>query len=305
MGSARAGLDPAHRAPAVIAAAQRAWTAWRAHVERPIDSRPLRLVRALLAVCLAGDLFAMVWRGALQAVLYPASHGGLAGDPAPWYLLEGWWWGGPLLFFVLAIALPPLAAGVWTRPAIVAVVLASSQLGHFYIPGDRAIDRLVRTVLLILLFSAASRRAPPARIPAWPVDLIRWILTLMYLQAGIAKLDAKPGFLDTTRPELYEITAAPLVGRLDPVFWADYPLLFAAGGLFTLALELSAPLLLTRWARYWAVFGAAMHVGIALTMELGMFSFAMLALYPVLLSPWTERALDAIDRARTARADRP
>ena len=35
--------------------------------------------------------------------------------------------------------------------------------------------------------------------------------------------------------------------------------------------------------------GALMHLGIALTMTLGMFSWGMLALYPILLAPffWT------------------
>jgi hypothetical protein len=111
---------------------------------------------------------------------------------------------------------------------------------------------------------------------------------------SIVKFDAQPGFLDLKEPELYQIMASPIAGRLDPVFWADYPLPFVIGGAGAIAIELSSPLLLTRWGRYWAVLGAAMHVGIALTMELGVFSWGMLALYPVLLSPWTERMLDRL-----------
>ena len=48
-----------------------------------------------------------------------------------------------------------------------------------------------------------------------------------------------------------------------------------------------------RW-RWWAIFGALLHVGLALTMELGMFPFGMLALYPVLFGPWTCQALDRL-----------
>ena len=45
-------------------------------------------------------------------------------------------------------------------------------------------------------------------------------------------------------------------------------------------------------ARAWAPLGVFMHLGIASTMELGMFSFGMLALYPVFFAdPSTKKLL--------------
>jgi hypothetical protein len=265
---------------------------WVAFTSREIDARPLRLVQVLVAVAILGDLLAVVRRGALEAVLLPASLGGMSEtfSPSAWFPESAW--AGPTWFGVLGLSMVFVLVGPWPRAALLVGVVSSAQLGHMYMPGDRAIDRILRTVMLLLLFSRASDARPPARIAAWPADLLRWLLVLVYLQAGIAKLDARPGFLDPELPELYAIMAEPLVGRLDPLFWRPYPLLFVAGGAATLALELSAPLLLTRWCRWWAVAGAALHLGLVATMELGMFPFGMLALYPVLLSPWTEQLLD-------------
>ena len=39
-----------------------------------------------------------------------------------------------------------------------------------------------------------------------------------------------------------------------------------------------------------SIAGASMHLGIALTMDLGMFSWGMLALYPILLARLFERS---------------
>jgi hypothetical protein len=171
-------------------------------------------------------------------------------------------------------------------------MVTSAQFGHFYVPGDRGIDRLLRMVLLLLLLSEVSSPRRAAQVAAWPADLLRLLLALVYFVAGVAKIGAKPGWTDLTTPELYTIVAQPMVGRLDPMTWYGHPTPFLLGGVFTLVLELSSVLLITRWGRHWALLGAALHVGLVFTMELGMFPFAMLAFYPVLLSPWTERMLD-------------
>ena len=53
-------------------------------------------------------------------------------------------------------------------------------------------------------------------------------------------------------------------------------------------------LLLTRWSKWWGLLGFSMHVGIALTMKLGIFSWGMMALYVVVFAdwwlPWADRA---------------
>jgi hypothetical protein len=184
-------------------------------------------------------------------------------------------------------------------------VLAYAQLGHLFPPGDRAIDRVLRCVLLLLLFTNAHRRlslgnllrkrAAVLTMPGWADDVLRLFLVIVYMAAGTAKLMQQPHWLGASgRPVLYRVVTDPLAGRLDPEAWESMSALFFVGGWGTIALELSALLLFTRVAPYWALVGATMHVGIAFTMELGMFSWGMLSLYPVLLAPlvtrWRSRA---------------
>jgi hypothetical protein len=172
-------------------------------------------------------------------------------------------------------------------------LVADAQLGHLFVGGDRGIDRILRTVLLILLFSSVTG-ARRERIAAWASDLVRWLLVLVYLDAGICKLATLGRWLDPHEPELYKILTDPLAGRLDPVFWGAHPWPFLVGGAATFVVELSAPLILTRWSRYWAVFAATIHVGIALAMDLGMFPYGMLALYPVMTAPWVIALWDRV-----------
>ncbi len=71
----------------------------------------------------------------------------------------------------------------------------------------------------------------------------------------------------------------------------------------TVALELSSLLLLTRWAPWWGIVGALMHVGIFSMMELGMFSWGMLALYPIVFAPWLVRHARATSPIPASAAD--
>ncbi|MEQ1503323.1 MAG: HTTM domain-containing protein [Myxococcota bacterium] len=267
----------------------RAWTWWVDRVDRLEDATPLLWVRVLVPLAIVGDLLAMAWHSALRAVLLPRELGGIGGTPAPWSLLDGWAWAGPALWATCLVAMPLVSAGIATRPALIVGVIAHAQLGHLFVPGDRGIDRLLRTVLLILLFSDVTARQRPARIRAWAGDLLRWLLVVVYLAAGLAKVEVLSSWLDPELPELFTILCDPLAGRLDPAFWWPVRSAFVIGGAGTLVFELGAPVLLTRWGPWWALFGAAMHLGIALSMDLGMFSWGMLATYPVLMARWIPR----------------
>lgn len=270
------------------------WERWVRFTDRRIDARPLVLVRILVPLCVFGDLLDLVIRGAGDAVLYGRPLGGVNDTHSPqlWFDPDVWWV-GPLLWVGCMVTMAMISAGIWTRPAIVGGLFFSSQFGHFFQPGDRGIDRLLRTALLILLFSEVSRARPPARVRAWAVDLLLWLLVLVYLAAGFAKVGGSEGwFYPWVQPELYRILTDPLAGRLDADFWVAWPLPFRIGSWATMVLEMTPILLLTRYRPYWALFGAFMHVGIAAWMHLGMFSYGMLAFYPLLFSPWTEKVLD-------------
>jgi hypothetical protein len=203
-----------------------------------------------------------------------------------------------------------VAVGLWVRPATLLGVLAYAQLGALNPAGDRAVDRVIRTALLLLMFSQAHRcyalanrlrgRAPVRETTAWVADVLRWLLMLIYLSAGFAKLGTGGWFTPQGDPHLFRIMTSPLDARLDP----DLPVLrrlmplFRVGGWATMALELGAPLMLTRWAPLWASVGLLMHLGIAVLMKLGMFSWGMLALYPVLFGPWLSPLLDRVEARR-------
>ena len=119
--------------------------------------------------------------------------------------------------------------------------------------------------------------------------LLRWMLVLVYTSAGVAKLAQQPGWLAVSgMPVLYRILADPMASSLDPLAAAPWWWLLRALGWGTIALELSAFLLLTRWSRYWIPPIMVLHVGIAWSMKLGMFSVGMMVFYlPLTVGWWT------------------
>lgn len=280
-----------------------------ARCAREDDARPLALVRIGAALAILLDLLRVGQLGLVGVLFRPYAQGGLSQVQD-----EAWWVGrwlspeiaGPALYGLSLLCMGLVALGVLTRPATLLGVLAYAQLGHLYPPGDRAIDRVLRTVLLILLFSDAHRRlallgAPAlARIKAWPADLIRSFLVIVYLSAGLGKLMQQPAWLAASGvPVLYRVMSDPLAAHVDAQSALPYWWVFRVFGWGTIALELSSPLLFTRFAPVWAIFGFAMHLGIYSTMELGMFSWGMLSMYPLLLAPlW----LPAWDRRRARSA---
>lgn len=270
------------------------WARWVATTRRDMDARPLALVRILACVAILVDLLDLGRLGLIDVVFRPWGAGGLSVVQANANVLVDLspTWGGPAAYAVALVCFVLVACGAWTRPALVLGLLAYAQLGHLYPPGDRAIDRLLRTVLLVLLFSGAHRRlsltGPRAdRVPAWPADTVRLLLVIVYLSAGIAKLQYQPGWLAVDGiPVLFRVMTDPLAAHVDPALAVEWWPLLRLLGWGTIALELSAPLVYTRFAPLWAMGGVGMHLGIALTMDLGMFSWGMLALYPILLARW-------------------
>lgn len=278
------------------------WSGWVAAAGREADPLPLALVRIFAPMCIVLDLLEAARLGMVTSYWRTASAGGLSRFSGKNAFIDDLspLWGGPVTWLIGVTAMILVSAGVAVRPALVIGLVAYSQLGHLYPPGDRAIDRLLRTVLLILLFSSAHRRLSlwqylrkiPAAvtIPAWPSALIRYVLVLMYLGAGLHKLGTTRGWIDPTLPNpIYRILTDPLAGKLDPVVFEGWWVPAYALSVGTILIELTAFLVLTRFAPYWAVCGAIMHLGIAMMMHLGMFSWGMLSLYPLLFAPWIVR----------------
>jgi hypothetical protein len=260
------------------------------------------------------DLLRLVQLDLMLVLFRPFEAGGLSTFTDPSAFIHNWspLWAGPVACGITIVCMILISAGRWMRPAIVLGCFAYAQLGHIYPPGDRAIDRILRCALLLLLFSKADQRwswnAKPRleRIPAWPADAIKWLLVMIYMAAGISKLAQQPHWLGIDgMPVLYRIMTDPLASNLDPAAWAwAYPL-FRFGGWMTIFMEVGAFLILTRWCHWWAIGGAFMHLGIAFTMTLGMFSWGMLALYPILLAPLLLKLLDRKKSTKTLAPSAP
>ncbi len=303
----------------------RLWAAWVRLWDGHEHPRALGLCRLLLGVVVSVDLLWMgalglppaLW-GADEAIALGVP---LAVEPVPWLweLLpatpaSAWLlWGG-----MLAAGLG-VAAGLAPGPAAFAFVLLSAVTARTLPAADRGIDMLVRDAMLVLALSAAGRdlslglrlrtgrwTAPPeARAPAWPRRLLFLQLVLVYFFAGVSKV--------ATAWTPFGGWTAMYIALRDPHFavfpreWVDplFPLTQALTAT-TWLWEWAAPvLLLAGWYRLtperpgrlraWSnrvdlravylLVGALFHVGTHLTLRLGMFPFAVMALYPVAFHP--------------------
>lgn len=279
---------------------RRAWAWWVDHCDRDVDIRPIAALRILVAACILGDLLRVAQLGLVDDFFLPYDQGGLSGISEYWWLLDdvvGETRAGFVAYGVTLVCALLIMLGIQVRPAIVIGVLFYAQLGHGYPPGDRAIDRVLRLMLIFLWFTPAHRkwaldnllfgRAAVASAKGWFYDLVKWFLIVMYLCAGVGKVQNNPDWLGM-RPfsPLYRILTDPLASNLDSTWWYTFHPLFRFGSWATILIELTPFLMLTRFCPHWAVGGFLIHFGIALTMNLGMFSWGMLAMYPVLFAPW-------------------
>lgn len=292
------------------------WGGWLRFTEREVDARMLGLLRILCCAAVVLDLLRVAQVGLADDLYVLYEHGGINGHPdaEAWVVRElgppgGLWaYGATLALLTLA------GLGLFTRPALLLGVLAYAQVGHLFSPGDRGVDRILRTVLLILIFSGAHRRfalglrlwpqARRERVAAWPADLVRWLMVMVYLSAGVSKLMDQPDWLGApTLPVVYRIMTDPMAAHLDPVAWLSLRPLWIFMGWATIAVELSAPLLLfRRTARWWSLCALPMHLGIALGMDLGMFSYGLMGLHVLLLWPWLGPLMDRVPALRAASA---
>lgn len=279
----------------------RLWAWWVTRTTRPEDARALALVRILVCLAVVGDLTGALGRGLGPAFFAPFSEGGVSVNTSADYILDDLLGpgSGSVAVVVALVCFSSAAVGLLPRLSLLVGLLAYAQLGAIGPDADRAIDRALRTVGVLLLFTDAHRAwslqawlrgRMVAVVDAWQAGLVRWLLVLMYLAAGLVKVGALVAAPRGAAPALYRILTDPTAARLDHLALADWTWPFHVLWLGTIALELSAPLLLTRWAPWWGVLGATLHLGIAATMGLGVFSWGMLALYPAVFALWWPRS---------------
>ena len=282
----------------------------------------LAAIRIGVALCVLWD-FLTIWRLDLVVELLGAEEiGGLnkvigRSTPNLYHLVEPvepWAW---ILWAAVIVAGLLVASGLFSRVSCVFLMLAYSQAEMVSPMSDRAIDMLLRNVLLILAFSASGSAlsldalwkgnfwGKGIRIPAWPRHLLVVQLVIMYFTAGVQKVgvDWMPmGHFSA----LYKILHDPAIATYR-YGWVEslYPLT-QLGTAVTMVWEWTTPLLLLhffyratrerkgtfrKWMLkadfrlLWVLIGVIFHLGIAGTMSLGIFPYAMLVLYLCFFHP--------------------
>jgi hypothetical protein len=267
----------------------------------------------LVVLC---DLIDMARVGAVDLLWGDAKVGGVASGARPaWFVWDtvheslpsGWWlWSAQVACLLL------LAVGLWARPAAACFALLSAQAAWMLPAGDRGIDVLIRNAAWLLamgrcdaVWSVSARwrtgsfRGDGGTIPAWPRQLLWLQLLAVYFLAGIQKFGASwtpvGDFL-----ALWYILQDWSITRGPPTWIRTAPgvLMTQVATALTVLWEWTAPALLLAaaarrrggWlgavvARFrpddvWVGFGVAFHLGIAATLDLGIFPWATLALYP-------------------------
>jgi hypothetical protein len=191
-----------------------------------------------------------------------------------------------------------MAVGVGTRVTVPATFLASCALVWWnWLPLSGA-QALLHDLIFCVMFADSGavwsfdawrrtgRRGatPPALQPIWPLRLVQYQLSLLYLSTALWKL-ANPEWRSGLALH-YVLNGATY--RRTP--WLLPAELFAGTVLltyFTLFWELTFPVLI--WSRLRPVVlwcGVALHVGMWVTMEVGVFSPTILAAYVAFLDPW-------------------
>jgi len=299
----------------------------------------LALIRILVPCCLLADwsfvllydLEGAVWGGHLRGGFGLAD---LADPPLLAYRV-----GGPNVVLGAAIASAiTFGLGLFTRASGVVLLASLAQLARLMPQSDRGIDIALRVVICILIFSRcgaiwsldaryrSGRWYPKLEVAAWPRYLIVLQLLWMYLGAGIHKTQAA-WWPSGDWSALYIITLDPHFARFDlamepGVMQSVYYRLTQLGTLGTMVFEIGAPLmLLAMWYRRtadrpgrvrrffnrfrlreaWVSLGVTFHVALMLLMQLGIFPYAMLALYPAFFPPHELRAhgRTLLERRRT------
>jgi uncharacterized membrane protein YphA (DoxX/SURF4 family) len=270
----------------------------------PVRAERLAALRIGLALVLLGDVLTTYLPNV--HVFYGA--GGL-GDPAlfgwnfrpphlNWSLLYGVGDHRVLLtaMLVWVVAVLCLLLGFWTRLSAVVAWLLSTSFATLNPYVDNSGDQLRGILLFYLMLCPCGaawsvdawrrRQDDPGPVHAypWPLRLLFVQMALMYFCNGVYKLTGHDWPAGTS---LYYVLGDLTLARWS---YAEWTVPFWLTRLLTwtvMAWEVSFPaLMLWRWTRIPALcFGAALHLGIWISLEVGNFAPYALCLYLPLL-PW-------------------
>jgi hypothetical protein len=207
--------------------------------------------------------------------------------------------GARAVTLVLVSSAIGVVVGLRTRLTSMALVLALVTLAHvnpfIFNSGDTLLRHLALIVALAPSGAALSLDARrrvgtawhfPDR-PAWPLRLIQLQVAVMYAAAVAHKLggetwrDGTAAAYPLSIPDVTRFAVATPLAE-----WAVAARIFTWG---TLAIEAAIPLCVwNRRLRPWVLLtGAALHLGIDLTLRAGLFSWVVLASYVAFVPPAT------------------
>jgi len=250
---------------------------------QPVSSGPLVVLRVAFGLLMAASMVRFMARGwVTELYVLPQFHFSFWGFAWIRPLPPGGMW---LVFILLALLGLTIAAGLATRPSLIAFFLIFTYvelidkayyLNHYYFVS-------LLTFLLIFLPVQGAwsvdghlgwRQSYPL-VPAWMLWLVRAQLGLVYFFAGVAKLN--PDWLLAAQPLniwLHARTSTPLLGPLFDTAWLPY--LFSwAGMLFDLTVPFWLSWRKSRLLAYLAVI--VFHGLTGLLFNIGMFPWIMMA----------------------------
>lgn len=224
-----------------------------------------------------------------------------------------------VLFALLGVALVALLVGWRTRLAAAAswILLLWFQFRNpTFLNGG---DEVLRLAGLYLALGYAAlppgaraltldrRKVVPEggtpRIPAWPLRLVQVQLCIVYVVSGVWKV-AGEAWWDGSA--LVYALDNPAFSRFGLPDWAWLQPVFVVVSVSVAWWELLFPVLVywTRTRRWALLYGVILHVGIFVTMNIGAFAPAMLALYPAFLTGDELRRVGRALRPGGGRPDR-
>lgn len=188
-------------------------------------------------------------------------------------------------FAVMAIAMVTLAWGVVPRAGLALVFYWHYSLASDLSPAISGYDMVLKLLGFLLLISPTKKEGTA---PAYGLYLIRWQLLCIYWNTVWLKLP-DPSWRNGQFTAYFMMS---LYSLFPSAAFAHAEAFSVAMTYLTLAIEVAVPVLLFLPRGRWlgVVLGLLLHVGIAVTSNLWLFSLSMLVLYPAFVSPadWKE-----------------
>jgi len=274
-------------------------------IDAPIDAASLAAFRILFGVLMVvsvGRFFAYGWIESLY--IDPVYHFTYFGFDwvRPWPP-----WGMYLHFVIVGVSALGLALGAFYRVSAVVFFLSftyielidkTTYLNHYVLVSLLALLLIAMPAHRIWSVDAMRSTDAHAKVGAWTVNTLRAQLALVYLFAGIAKLN--PDWLFEAQPLHIWLTARthlPVIGPVMDERWLAYAMSWA-GAIYDLTIPFW---LMWRPSRPWAfVSVVGFHVMTWLLFPIGIFPWLMICSATVFFDPdWPRRLMARVRRAKT------